>query len=396
MMSVMIDRILAKKITVACQKYPITLLTGPRQSGKTTLVKHLFPEHTYKNLENPDERIFASRDPKSFLKLGKRQPMILDEFQVVPELASYIQNEVDVQDLPAHFILTGSQNLQISQAVSQSLAGRVALFELLPFAFTELNNSLQVDSLLQYMLQGSYPRRYIKDINPTQFYRDYVHTYVARDVRSLQNIGDLTNFQRCMQLLAGRTGQILNLSSLANDLGISVKTVDAWISVLEASYIVYRLQPYYENFGKRAIKSPKIYFYDTGLLTYLLGLDSTQELLTYHAYGQLFENVVITETLKHIWNNQLNEKLYFWRDNHGNEVDLLIDRGGEKHLVEIKSSVTFHNDMLKGLSYLAPLIKNKYKAKTTVIYAGDIEQNIQEHQIINWKSFISGKDIVMS
>ncbi len=385
----MIKRELSIKINELKNKYPVILLTGPRQSGKTTLVKTIFPNYTYKNLENPDEKILAVEDPKAFLNLGYKEKMIIDEIQEVPELASYIQEEVDKNQISAQFVLTGSQNFQISQTVSQSLAGRVANFELLPLSYNELSTVYQINSLNKYILDGSYPRKYEKKISPSDFYRDYINTYITRDVRSLKNIGDLSNFQKFLQLLAGRTGQILNLNSLSNDLGVNAKTVESWISVLEASYIAFRLQPYFENFGKRVIKSPKIFFFDTGLVCYLLGINSVNELKNHFVYGQLFENLIISEKIKSIWNSRANEKLYFWRDTHGNEVDLIVDKGLQKDIIEIKSGRTYNAEMLKGLHNLESIMPEKYNLKSFLIYTGTIEQKIKSVDLINWKSYIT-------
>jgi len=384
----MIKRELSAKINNLKSKYPVILLTGPRQSGKTTLIKDIFSNHTYKNLENPDEKMLATEDPRSFLNLGSKEKIIIDEIQEVPQLASYIQVAVDENKIPSQFVLTGSQNFQISQTVSQSLAGRVANFELLPLSYNELRSTYSIADLNNYILDGSYPRKYDKKISPSDFYRDYLNTYVTRDVRSLKNIGNLSNFQKFLQLLAGRVGQILNLSSLSNDLGVSVKTIESWVCVLEASYIAFRLQPYFENFGKRVIKSPKIYFYDTGLVCFLLGIDSVNELESHFIYGHLFENVIISEQLKKIWNKRANEKLYFWRDTHGNEVDLLIDKGLDKEILEIKSGKTYHADMLKGLHNLTTIMNTKYNLKSFLIYRGDLEQKINGTDLVNWRSFI--------
>ncbi len=380
----MIKRTISKKIKSLSNKYPVILVTGPRQSGKTTLVRNLFPDYEYKNLENSNEKLAASKDPRGFLNIDSGQKIIIDEFQEVPEIASFVQTEVDKQDIMSQFVLTGSQNLKISQTVSQSLAGRVANFELLPLSYNELAKSNKSISLDKYIFNGSYPRKYERNIDMSDFYRDYIDTYVTRDVRLIKNIGNLTNFQRFMQLLAGRVGQILNLSSISDDVGVSVKTIDSWLSILEASYIVFRLQPYYENFGKRAIKSPKVYFYDTGLLCYMLGINSIKELSIHYIYGHIFENLIILEKLKNIWNKRLNEKIYFWRDNHGNEIDLLIDKGLDKVAIEIKSSRTFSKNSLKGLNTFKSIVPTKYNLKTQLIYAGDIEQSVNGHELINW------------
>ncbi len=378
----MIKREAEKKLRELQNKYLVLLITGPRQSGKTTLAKKMFPDYIYRNLEAPDVRLMAQEDPRSFLALGSGQKMILDEIQEVPELVSYIQTEVDEQQIKSQYVLTGSQNLQISEAVTQSLAGRVSQFELLPLTYQELKTKYEV-GLDEYLFSGSYPGLYVNQIEPSDFFRDYINTYITRDVRSLRNIGNLSNFQKMMQLLAGRIGQILNMSSLASEVGVEVKTIQSWISVLEASYIVFKLQPYYENFGKRLIKSSKIYFYDVGLATYLLGIRKVEELKQHFAYGSLFENLVIGEKLKQIENRRLHERLYFWRDRHGTEVDLVVDRGLEKVLVEIKASRTFKPEMLVSLNKVAEIMGKKYRVKRELAYQGEIEQVVRGVKVKN-------------
>jgi len=380
-----IQREAENKIQKLRSKYPVILITGPRQSGKTTLVKKLFPKYEYKNLENPDMKLVAINDPRRFLGIDTKQKIIIDEIQEVPELASYIQAEVDEQHINSQFVLTGSQNFQISQTISQSLAGRVSQFELLPLTFSEILQIKKI-SLDDAILSGSYPGKYARNIDKTDFYRDYVNTYITRDVRSLKNVGDLSNFLRFMNLIAGRVGQIFNMNEIGGDLGIDYKTVQKWFSVLEASYIVFRLEPYYENFGKRIIKSPKIYFYDTGLVSYLLGINSIKELESHYSYGKLFENIIISEKIKYIWNKRLNEKIFFWRDNNQVEIDLVIDKGLEKDLIEIKSSKTYSQDMIKNLIKINPLLSDKYKVKSSIIYQGNFEQKINSVNLINWKN----------
>lgn len=382
----MIKRIAEKKINELKGKYPVILVTGPRQSGKTTLVKKLFSQYEYKNLENPDVRAAAENDPRKFLGIGTGEKMIIDEIQEVPELASYIQTEVDEQQIMAHYVLTGSQNFQISQTVSQSLAGRVSQFELLSLSNSELEQIKEL-KLNDLLIQGTYPGKYTRDVDKTDFYRDYVNTYLKRDVRTLKNVGDLSNFLRFMQLLAGRVGQLFNSNELANAVGVDYKTIQQWFSILEASYIAYRLEPYYENFGKRLKKSPKVYFYDIGILNYLLGIDNEKELSTHPLYGSIFENFIVSEKLKQIWGTRVNEKLFFWRDSNGVEIDLLVDKGLDKDLIEIKSSQTYKTHMTKNIELVLPIITQKYKVKGQLIYQGQIEQSIQEIELINWINF---------
>ncbi len=386
----MIKRILAEKILELANKYPVISITGPRQSGKTSLAQELFSKHTYFNLENLDILALAKSDPKEFLKIGSGERMIIDEIQRFPELLSYIQVEVDNQKKDGQFVITGSQNFAISEHISQSLAGRVANFTLLPLSYLELAGSKYAkvfEKSSNNMIKGFYPRPLVKNIKSEDFYRDYLSTYVERDVRQIKNIGDLSTFQRFMQLLAGRVGQLVNLSSLANDVGVNYKTIESWLSILEASYIVYSLQPYYKNYGKRVIKAPKIYFYDVGLLCYLLKINSVNDLESHFAYGHIFENFIITEIIKNNFNLRKNKQVYFWRDSNGNEVDAVIDSGETKQGIEIKVARTFNSDMLKGLSVWSTL-NSKINHPTNLVYTGESEQKIQEHVVINWKTFL--------
>ncbi|MEK7457870.1 MAG: ATP-binding protein [Patescibacteria group bacterium] len=390
----MIHRTITSKILELKEKYPVISITGPRQSGKTSLAQELFPNYIYYNLENLDSLALAKSDPKNFMKVGSGKRIIIDEVQKFPELLSYIQVEVDAQKIDGQFVITGSQNFSIAESISQSLAGRVANFTLLPLSYSEVRGStysgLFAESK-QSILRGFYPRSLVKDIHPEDFYRDYLSTYVERDVRQIKNVGDLSVFQKFLQLLAGRVGQLVNFSSLANDVGVNYKTIKSWLSILEASYIVYSLQPYYENFGKRITKSPKIYFCDTGLLCHLLKINSVNELETHYAYGQIFENFVITEVYKSNFNLRKNEQIYFWRDSNGNEVDMVIDRGENKSGIEIKAGQTFNSEMLKGLLQWQSLDPQK-NVPTTLVYNGELEQQVNNHEIINWKTFLSVLD----
>ena len=386
----MIKRILTDKILELANKYPVVSITGPRQSGKTSLAQELFHEYEYFNLENLDMLALAKDDPKEFLKVGSGKRMVIDEIQRFPELLSYIQVEVDVQKKDGQFVITGSQNFAISEDISQSLAGRVANFTLLPLSYSEVVTSKYTNVYSNsnaIILKGFYPRSLVKDIKPEDFYRDYLSTYVERDVRQIKNIGDLSTFRRFLQLLAGRVGQLVNFSSLANDVGVNYKTIESWSSILEASYIAYSLQPYHQNYGKRVIKAPKVYFYDVGLLCYLLKINSVTELRSHFAYGHIFENFIITEILKNNFNLRKNEQLYFWRDSNGNEVDVVIDSGENKQGIEIKAAQTFNSDMTKGLSTWFSL-NPKTNHPTKLVYGGDGEQKVQEHIIMNWKTFL--------
>ncbi len=306
--------------------------------------------------------------------------MIIDEVQKFPDLLSYIQTEVDDQKIDGQFIITGSQNFAISESISQSLAGRVANFTLLPLSILETKQSAykkKFVGLNNTILRGFYPRPLVKEISAQDFYRDYLATYVKRNVRQIKNIGNLSQFQKFLQLVAGRVGQLVNYSSLANDVGVTYKTIESWLSVLETSYIIYTLQPYYKNFGKRSIKSPKLFFYDVRLLCHLLKINSVADLSGHYAYSQIFENLIISEVQKIQQNLRKNEGLYFWRDNHQNKIDLIFSSGGKLHGIEIKSSRTFNKNMTKGLNYwdaLEPAINNPM----TLVYAGSTKQPIKK------------------
>lgn len=385
----MINRDLENKIRDASKKIGVISIVGPRQSGKTTLAKKIFPNYTYYNLENIRTREQVEADPKAFLD-EYRYGLILDEVQKYPELLSYIQVAIDEDYAPARFIITGSENLLLSEKVSQSLAGRVAIFELLPLSIGELDNSKLLGSLHEQILNGFYPRLYDRKLKPRDIYPDYISTYVERDVRQIKNIGGLSNFQRFLQLAAGRVGQLLNLSGLANDVGVDYKTIDSWISILEATYIAFRLQPYYENFGKRVIKSPKLYFYDTGLLCYLLGVDSIAELKTHYAIGNIFENLVVSELSKQIKNSKSSSQLYFWRDSDANEIDILIKNGQDLYPVEVKLGSSFSTDYLKGINVWDKV--NEQESKSKIIYTGD-DMKVRSTDFLNWQNLDELKKI---
>ena len=384
----MIKREIEKKLIQLKSKYPVILITGPRQSGKTTLAKKVFKNHKYINIENYDLKLQAINDPKAILELGSKNKIIIDEIQEAPILASYIQQEVDENKIKNQFVLTGSQNFVITQTVSQSLAGRVANLELLPFSYKELYKSKKNIDVYKIILNGFYPRKHNEKISATDFYLDYISTYITRDIRTLKNIGNLSTFNRFLQLLAGRVGNLINFADLAKDVGISPKTIESWISILEASYLIFKLPPYYENFNKRIIKSSKIYFTDTGLLCHLLKINKTSELKSHFAVGNIFENFIIADYKKSIFNNRLNQNLYFYRDSSRVEVDLVIDKGVEKELIEIKSSQTFNSSMLTNLNTVENIFSKKYKASKKVVYNGTTELEIKDTKVKNWKSFL--------
>ncbi|HEB57225.1 MAG TPA: ATP-binding protein, partial [Gammaproteobacteria bacterium] len=331
--------------------YPVVVVTGPRQSGKSTFVRHAFPEHRYVSLEDLDQREFAETDPRGFLNQFSGGA-ILDEAQRCPALFSYLQTRVDERQRPGEFILTGSQQFGLLSGITQSLAGRAALLTLLPMSYDELQRAGKINKNLDRILfDGAYPPIHDRGLEPHPWYGNYVRTYLERDVRELINVRDLGTFQRFLKLCAGRTGQLLNLSSLANDCGITHNTAKAWISVLEASYIVHLLPPHHQDFNKRLVKTPKLYFLDTGLASWLLGIQNSEQLATHVQRGALFETWVISELLKARYNAGETSNLYFWRDRSGHEVDLLIDQGTHLSPLEIKSGQTINRDYFKGLDF---------------------------------------------
>lgn len=368
-----------------CKSFPVVTITGPRQSGKTTLLRHIFPEKKYVSLEDPDVRLLAKSDPRAFLNQSDTG-MVIDEIQRVPELVSYIQGVVDQLQKAGFFLLSGSQQFELTKTISQSLAGRTGLLKLLPLSIKEIqivSPDLTLDELL---FKGLYPRLYnIPSMNPTRYYSSYLQTYIERDLRELINIKDLRQFELFVRLCAGRTGQIFVASNLAAEVGVSVPTIQSWISILEASYIVYFLQPYHANLNKRLIKSPKIYFYDTGLAAFLAGINEVQQLPTHPLRGALFENLVVMETLKKKHNCFRNYQLYFYRDSNQNEVDLLLDSGSSIDAIEIKSSETFDQSFQKGLNYIRQIMPDKIR-NTTICYSGQIELQSGENRLVNFKN----------
>jgi len=344
----MIDRHARQRLLHLASGFPIVVLTGPRQSGKTTLARHAFPGHDYVTLEDPDVRERVTADPRGFLA-GRKTGLLIDEVQRAPALLSYLQSAVDTAPDVGRFVLTGSQNLLLSAAVSQSLAGRAAYVELLPLSYAEAGERAQRMPLDEWLVTGAYPALYDRDVTHADWHAAYVATYVERDVRQISRITDLLQFQRFLRMMAARAGQLLNLNAVANDLGIAQTTARDWFAVLEASYIVFRLPPYHGNFGKRLVKTPKLYFHDTGLAAWLLGVTDASVLSVHPMRGALFENMLIAEYLKYLRHLGLPCVPYFWRDNVGNEVDLLVDRGGTLWPLEMKSGATFQRDWLRPL-----------------------------------------------
>ncbi len=373
-------------------------LTGPRQSGKTTLAQETCKGYKYVSLEDPDNLEYATEDPRGFLE-AYSDKVIFDEVQQAPQLFSYLQSEVDRNSSPGRFILTGSQQFLLNQKISQTLAGRTARLTLLPLSLSELYQrpyqklwhtgtltkpSPPPNSLYDYLFSGFYARIYGYDLDPTQFYRDYVNTYVTRDLQQLLNVGDLRLFQNFLRVLAGRCGQRINLTSLGNDLGVSHSTIRRWISVLEASYIITILQPYYNNHNKRIIKTPKIYFLDTGLLCYLLRVKKSDELRFHPQIGGIFESFAISEMMKTFYHHDQEPPLYFWQELNGREVDVMIDQGQSLlYPIEIKSSQTLSQDQFENLHYWLGLKDNKQE-KGNLIYGGSEWQKRKGIQVIPW------------
>ncbi len=379
----MLKRNAAKTLLEKAKHYPVVAITGPRQSGKSTLAKHLFPNKPYLSLEDLDHRRFALEDPRGFLSQFP-EGAILDEVQHCPDLFSYIQTLVDAQQKAALFILTGSQQFGLTAKLTQSLAGRVGFIQLLPFTYDELAKGHCAPTQLEKMLfSGSYPPIYDRNISPQSWYSDYVMTYVERDVRQLINIHDLYAFHRFLQMCAVRTGQLLNLSTLANDCGITHNTAKAWISVLEASYILFLLLPHHRNFNKRLIKSPKLYFYDTGLACLLAGVQQAEQLITHPLRGALFETWVVSELVKNRFNQGLLSNLYFWRDSQGHEVDILIEEGDNLIPIEVKAGQTIAKDYFDNLHYWRLLSHQDQPA--WLVYGGQYKQNRSGVHVIGWQ-----------
>jgi len=348
----MIDRKIEPILRDLATQYPVVTLTGPRQSGKTTLCRKVFPEMAYANLESPDVRAYAVSDPRGFLSTYT-SGLIIDEIQRVPQLVSYIQGIVDERKTPGQFILTGSQQFEVMDTVNQSLAGRTALLKLLPFSISEVKGMTLPESIDMIMLKGFYPRIHDQGLNPTQALGDYYETYIERDLRQLMSIRDLSIFQRFVRLCAGRVGQIVNMQSLANDTGVSHTTVQQWISLLEASYIIFLLRPWYRNISRRLIKAPKIYFYDVGLASYLLGMETETHVSRDPLRGNLFENLALIEAIKYRLNRGKKNAVTFYRDSRGNEVDMILESGQETFPLEVKVGATIAADFFKGLKYFS-------------------------------------------
>lgn len=365
----MIPRILTAELLAQLREFPLVTILGPRQAGKTTLVRHALPGFDYVSLEDPDTRAIATEDPRAFLRRHDHR-VIFDEIQRAPHLLSYLQGIVDERGENGQFVLTGSHQLELRAAISQSLAGRTGMLHLLPLSIAELAAAgISFDTFEDYVFHGFLPRVFDQQQRPRSAYGAYYQTYVERDVRQLIKLKDATLFEKFIKLLAGRVGQIVNYQSLAGDVGVDAKTIKEWLSILEASFIIFRLAPYYENFGKRAIKSPKVYFTDTGLLAYLLDIENAGQVSRDPLVGSLFENLVVLEAMKARVNRALAPNLYFFRDNHGHEIDLLHKAGRQLVGFEIKSAATYHASFKKGLQYFSDKISDL--ARRYIVYSGE-------------------------
>ena len=381
-----IKRTISDQVKYFASKFPVVAVVGPRQSGKTTLITHIFKDKPYVSLENPDNRLMALEDPRAFLNKFP-EGCIIDEIHKAPELFSYMQEIVDFSNQDGKFIITGSQNFLMFENISQTLAGRVAILKLYPFSFKELNDNISpfLNNFYDYIYYGGYPRIFNKNLKPNEWLPFYIETYIEKDVRSLKKINDLYKFQIFIKSCAGRIGQVLNLSSLANDCGITHTTAREWLNILEASFILFTVKPFYKNFNKRIIKMPKIYFYDTGLVCNLLGLTNVGDLKNHYLKGNLFENFIISDFLKLINNLNLNKEIYYWRDSVGHEIDMLIDSVEGIKVFEIKSSMTINKAFFKNINYLKK-INNDIPIFPFIIYGSDDNYIYNEMQVLSWKN----------
>ncbi len=381
----LIVRKLGEKIRQGAKTMPVVSITGPRQSGKTTLAQQVFPDYQYANLENPLTRDFARSNPVQFLKQGNGRGLIIDEAQYIPELFSWVQVHVDETQRNGEIILSGSQNFLLMEKITQSLAGRVVIFNLLPFSMEELTGSTYGNGkLYDYIFQGLYPRVYSQQTLPEIFYPSYIQSYVERDVRQVNAIGDLALFEKFLGLCAGRVGQLFNQTALANETGVSLPTISRWMSVLQTGFIAYLLQPYHRNFNKRLTKTPKLYFYDTGLACSLLRLRSSAELDLHFARGALFENFVINEVLKNHLNRGLRPNLYFWAESSGHEIDLIVETGTNIYPIEIKSADTIRPDFFKNMEQFQKISQTPVE-NCFLVYAGDQQQDRTHAKVRRWQ-----------
>lgn len=382
----MIARQLENEILQLKNEFPIIAILGPRQSGKTTISKNLFPDYKYITLEDIDTREYASNDPRGFLETYATN-IIFDEIQRVPELMSYLQSHVDKMNENGKIIITGSHNFLLMEQISQSLAGRVGITKLLPFSYKEISHlDMNIEELI---FKGSYPRIYDQNIRPSVFYKNYIATYIEKDIRQIKQITKIDDFYKFIKILAGRTGQELNTNSLGDECGVSHNTIKEWVSVLEASFLIYKLKPYHKNYNKRIVKNPKIYFTDTGLVCNLLGIRKQEEIDYHFLKGSLFETFVINEFIKSNFNYGENFNIYYWRDNHKKEIDLILESGINQYAFEIKSSKTIHEKFFDTLKYWENLSQND-KKHMYLIYGGKENYIRNEFNVLSWNNLFDG------
>jgi uncharacterized protein len=380
----MVIRTATDEVKSLAKKFKAVAIVGARQSGKTTLARYVFPDKPYVSLENPDIRRFATEDPRSFLE-QYNEGAVFDEAQRVPELFSYLQQILDERKTKGQFILTGSNNFLLQENISQSLAGRIAYLYLLPFSVEEAELAMKKKQDVEdAIFRGGYPPIYDNEVEPDKWLPNYIRTYIERDVRQLKNISNLNTFDRFIKLCAGRTGQLLNMSSLAIEAGVDSKTIASWLGILESSFVIHLLQPHHQNFNKRIVKMPKLYFYDTGLVCSLLGITKASQLSLHPLRGNLFENLIVSELMKERLNKNLSVTLYFWRDNTGNEIDIIIDTGTSLYPVEIKSGKTITSDYFKNFNFW-----NKITGinKGSVVYGGnESHKPSKDINVVSWSN----------
>ncbi len=364
----MIQRTATARLLKLAKSFRSVAVVGPRQSGKTTLCRQVFANKPYVSLENPDTFEFATSDPRAFLSQFPNGA-ILDEVQKAPQLFSYLQQILDETNKKGLFILTGSNNFLLQENITQTLSGRIAYIQLLPLSLQELQQSKKLKTnYVWHIFNGGYPEQIARKINATDWHNAYIDTYIQRDVRQLKNISNLSLFMKLLRLCAGRVGQMVNLASMANDCGLDAKTVSSWLSILQSSYIIYLLKPYHQNFSKRIIKSPKIYFYDTGVACALLGITDFKQITTHAGKGFLFENMIVSDLLKQKFNAGKADNLFYWRDKTGNEIDILLDDAGKLTAIELKAGETLSESFFNGLDYFAAL--SEKDVKKDLVYGG--------------------------